>query len=116
MAAKQIGSGRARRAACAAPRCWPRRSSDDEAVELARVFTALGRPGSAAAAVPGRGGRTRCARCDLEEPLGKSQPTVCHHTKALADAGLITGEKRGRWVNCTVVPERLAAAACRPWR
>lgn len=36
--------------------------------------------------------------CDVAAPLGKSQPTVSHHTKALAEAGLITGEKRGRWV------------------
>jgi hypothetical protein len=27
----------------------------------------------------------------------------------LADAGLITKQKAGRWVTCTVVPERLAA-------
>jgi ArsR family transcriptional regulator len=45
--------------------------------------------------------------CDLEEPLGKAQPTISHHTKILADAGLITGEKLGRWVNWSVVPERL---------
>lgn len=36
--------------------------------------------------------------CNLEAPLGKSQPTVSHHTKVLADAGLIVGEKRGRWM------------------
>ena len=51
---------------------------------------------------------TACS-CDLEEPVGKSQPTVSHHLSVLADAGLITKEKVGRWVNCTVVPERLAA-------
>lgn len=45
--------------------------------------------------------------CDLQEPLGKSQPTVSHHTKILVDAGLITGEKRGRWVWWSIVPERL---------
>ena len=45
--------------------------------------------------------------CDLLQPLGKSQPTVSHHTKALAEAGLITGEKRGRWVYWSVVPERI---------
>ena len=44
--------------------------------------------------------------CDLLEPLGKSQPTVSHHTKILAEAGLITGDKRGRWVYWTVEPER----------
>ena len=47
--------------------------------------------------------------CDLQEPLGKSQPTVSHHTKALAEAGLIVGEKRGRWVYWRVVPERVEA-------
>jgi ArsR family transcriptional regulator len=47
-----------------------------------------------------------CA-CDLLEPLGKSQPTVSHHTKILTEAGLIVGEKRGRWVWWSVIPERL---------
>jgi ArsR family transcriptional regulator len=47
--------------------------------------------------------------CELTGPVGRSQPTVSHHTKILADAGLITGEKRGRWVYWQVVPERLAA-------
>jgi ArsR family transcriptional regulator, arsenate/arsenite/antimonite-responsive transcriptional repressor len=36
--------------------------------------------------------------CNLEGPLGKSQPTISHHTKVLADAGLIAGERRGRWM------------------
>jgi ArsR family transcriptional regulator len=47
--------------------------------------------------------------CDLLEPLGKAQPTVSHHTKTLADAGLIVGEKRGRWVYWRVVPARIEA-------
>lgn len=45
--------------------------------------------------------------CELTEPLGRSQPTVSHHLKILADAGLIAGEKRGRWVWYRAVPERL---------
>lgn len=49
-----------------------------------------------------------CA-CDLLQPLGKSQPTVSHHTKALAEAGLVVGDKRGRWVYWRVVPEQLEA-------
>jgi ArsR family transcriptional regulator len=48
--------------------------------------------------------------CNLEGPLERSQPTISHHTKILAEAGLIVGEKRGRWVWWRVVPERLAAA------
>ncbi len=39
---------------------------------------------------------------------GAVQPTVSHHTKVLAEAGLITGEKRGRWVWWSIVPERMA--------
>ena len=46
--------------------------------------------------------------CELVEPLGRSQPTISHHLKILADAGLIAGEKRGRWVWYRAVPERLA--------
>lgn len=50
---------------------------------------------------------TSCG-CDLEEPLGLTQPTVSHHLKILREAGLIEGEKQGRWVHYRVVPERLA--------
>jgi ArsR family transcriptional regulator, arsenate/arsenite/antimonite-responsive transcriptional repressor len=46
--------------------------------------------------------------CNLEGPLGKSQPTISHHTRVLAEAGLIAGERRGRWTWWSVVPERLA--------
>jgi len=45
--------------------------------------------------------------CALEEPLNKSQPTISHHTSILAAAGLIVGERRGRWMWWRVVPERL---------
>jgi ArsR family transcriptional regulator len=46
--------------------------------------------------------------CDLTEPLERSQPTISHHTKVLADAGLLVGEKRGRWVWWRVAPDALA--------
>jgi ArsR family transcriptional regulator, arsenate/arsenite/antimonite-responsive transcriptional repressor len=45
--------------------------------------------------------------CELVEPVGRSQPTVSHHLKILVDAGLIVGEKRGRWIWYRPVPERL---------
>jgi ArsR family transcriptional regulator len=47
-----------------------------------------------------------CA-CDLVEPVGKSQPTVSHHLKVLAEAGLVTSERRGRNVWYAVVPAAL---------
>jgi ArsR family transcriptional regulator, arsenate/arsenite/antimonite-responsive transcriptional repressor len=45
--------------------------------------------------------------CNLEAPLDKSQPTISHHTRILVQAGLITGERRGKWMWWHVVPERL---------
>ncbi len=41
--------------------------------------------------------RSLCS-CDLEEPIKKSQPTISHHTKVLAEAGIIRAEKKGKWV------------------
>ncbi|MFZ0172267.1 MAG: metalloregulator ArsR/SmtB family transcription factor [Acidimicrobiales bacterium] len=78
-----------------------------DAAELASVLAALGDPVrlrllSLVAA------QEEVCSCHLEEPLERSQPTVSHHTKVLAEAGLIVGERRGRWMWWRVVPERLA--------
>jgi ArsR family transcriptional regulator len=80
--------------------------SDAHAEELAKAFAALADPVRLRLFSMIAAAGTACS-CNLVEPLGKSQPTISHHTKVLADAGLITGEKLGRWVNWTVVPERL---------
>jgi len=49
--------------------------------------------------------------CDLEAYLELTQPTVSHHMKQLVDAGLVTGERRGRWVYYELVPEALRELA-----
>ena len=46
--------------------------------------------------------------CDFVGPLGKSQPTVSHHLKILSEAGLIEGERRGKWVWYSLNRVRLA--------
>lgn len=79
---------------------------DEGAADLAAAFAALGDPVRLRLLSMIASAGTACS-CDMTEPLGKSQPTISHHTKVLADAGLITGEKVGRWVNWSVVPERL---------
>lgn len=38
-----------------------------------------------------------CA-CTFTEPVKRSQPTVSHHLKVLAEAGLVSTERRGRWI------------------
>jgi ArsR family transcriptional regulator len=49
---------------------------------------------------------TACA-CHLPAALGVSQPTLSFHLRKLHDAGLVTREKRGRWVHWTVRSEAL---------
>ena len=81
--------------------------AESDAVELAHVFAALADPVRLRLlSLVAEAGEV-CS-CDLEGPLGKSQPTISHHTKALADAGLIVGEKRGRWMWWRIEPEQIA--------
>lgn len=49
--------------------------------------------------------------CNLVEPIGLSQPTISHHLKKLAEAGLVVAERRGVWTYYRVVPDALAALA-----
>ena len=80
--------------------------ADAPAVELAKAFAALADPVRLRlfSMIASAG---TCCSCDLIEPIGKSQPTVSHHTKVLAEAGLITGAKVGRWMNWSVAPRKV---------
>ena len=40
----------------------------------------------------------RVCACDLQGPLGLSQPAVSHHLKILVQAGLVLTEKSGKYV------------------
>lgn len=80
---------------------------EEDARGLATAFAALADPVrlrivNCIAGQPGG----ECCGCDLTEPLGRSQPTISHHLKVLTEAGLVQGEKRGRWVWYALVPER----------
>jgi len=109
-------SGRAAldvRAAAVSDACCPSVLSSPldapEASELATGFTALADPvrlqvlSILATATAGE-----VCVCDFVEPLGKSQPTVSHHLKVLAGAGLVHGERRGKWVYYSLDRDRLA--------
>lgn len=47
--------------------------------------------------------------CDLEGPLGLSQPTISHHLRVLTEAGLIIKERRGQWVYARLSAETWAS-------
>ncbi len=81
---------------------------DDAAADLAGAFAALSDPVRLKLFNLVATAGEACA-CDLLAPLGRSQPTVSHHARVLAEAGFIAGEKRGRWVWWSIVGDRLAA-------
>lgn len=84
--------------------------SEDEARDVAVIFHALSDPVRLRIFSIIAAEREVCS-CNLEVPVGKSQPTVSHHTRVLVGAGLIAGQKRGRWTYWHVVPERLELVA-----
>jgi ArsR family transcriptional regulator len=81
-----------------------------DADELAKGFAALGDPvrlrvlSMLAAADEGE-----VCVCNFVEPLGRSQPTISHHLRVLSEAGLVHGERRGKWVWYSLDRFRLAA-------
>jgi ArsR family transcriptional regulator, arsenate/arsenite/antimonite-responsive transcriptional repressor len=80
-----------------------------EAEGLALGFSALGDPVrlrvlSMLAAAP----RGEICVCDFIEPLGKSQGTISHHLRILSAAGLVHGDRRGKWVWYSLDRDRLA--------
>ncbi len=102
----------ARQTTVAAPNdcCVPVTASplgDAEALALADTYAALADPVrlKLLSLIAATG---ELCSCEILEPLAKSQPTVSHHTKILAEAGLIVGDKRGRWVYWSVPPAQVA--------
>ena len=81
---------------------------EKDATKLATVFAALSDPVRLRllSIVTAEG---EVCSCNLEGPLAKSQPTISHHTKVLAEAGLIVGEKSGRWMWWRAEPAALEA-------
>ena len=83
--------------------------AEDDASELARGMAALADPVrlrlvSLLAAAPAG----EVCVCDVVGPLGRSQPTISHHLKVLGEAGLVRGDRRGKWVWYSLDAGRLA--------
>ena len=74
------------------------------AERLAHVFKALGDPTRVRllSLIAAADGGEACI-CDLTAPVALSQPTISHHMKLLADAGLVTREQRGKWAYYRVI-------------
>lgn len=81
--------------------------SASEAKDLANAFGALADPIRLRLLAIVVAQDETCS-CHLEGPLQRSQPTISHHTRVLSEAGLIIGEKRGRWMYWRANAERIA--------
>ena len=79
----------------------------EEAESLAKLLKAVADPARLQLLALIRSSAERCA-CDLNEPVGLSQPTVSHHLKVLTEAGLITREQRGQWAWFRANEQRIA--------
>ena len=71
--------------------------SDEEAAATAELFKALSDPARVRIVNLIATSAVAVCACELETPLGLSQPTVSHHLKKLTEAGLLEREQRGRW-------------------
>jgi ArsR family transcriptional regulator len=82
--------------------------TEDQSVELARVFKALGDPVRLRllSLIASHAGGEACV-CDLTDAFNLTGPTISHHLKVLREAGIIDGERRGTWVYYRVLPAML---------
>ncbi|MGW1876755.1 ArsR/SmtB family transcription factor [Streptomyces sp. NPDC001975] len=105
--------------------------NEAQAVDLAKVFKALGDPvrlrllsmiasrgESGESGESGEVGRVgEVCVCELTPAFDLSQPTISHHLKLLRQAGLIDCQRRGTWVYYWALPgalDRLAAFLTTP--
>ncbi|GAA3436273.1 ArsR/SmtB family transcription factor [Kutzneria kofuensis] len=82
--------------------------TEDQSVELARVFKALGDPVRLRllSLIASHAGGEACV-CDLTDAFDLTGPTISHHLKVLREAGIIDGERRGTWIYYRVLPTTL---------
>jgi ArsR family transcriptional regulator len=86
--------------------------SAGQAVELSRLFKAMGDPVRLrlVSLIASHEGGEACV-CDLTDVFDLTGPTISHHLKVLREAGLICGERRGTWIYYRVRPDALRRLA-----
>jgi ArsR family transcriptional regulator len=79
--------------------------SDDEAIELERVFKALADRHRVKILnkLLAAGGEAVCV-CEFQDMLALKQPNVSYHLKQLLNAGIIVREKRGAYAYFSLAP------------
>jgi len=82
--------------------------SDDEAAATAALFKALADPARVRIVNMLATADEGVCVCDLVPHLGLSQPTVSHHLRKLAEAGLLERRQQGTWAFYSLDRDALA--------
>jgi ArsR family transcriptional regulator len=92
---------------CCAPLTQPR-STEKQRKEWAELFAALSdQTRLAILEILTQSPEAVCV-CDIVETFPNlQQPTISHHLKTLRQAGLVEGNRRGKWVYYSVIPQKL---------
>jgi ArsR family transcriptional regulator len=93
--------------ACCTPLDAPT-MSHDEAEATAALFKALADPARVRIVNMLATADEDVCVCDLTPQLGLAQPTVSHHLRKLADAGLLRRRRQGTWAYYSLDREALA--------
>jgi ArsR family transcriptional regulator len=91
---------------CCAPLAEPR-LSDSDALELERLFRALGDRHRVKIVNLLAGADEAVCVCEIVPALELSQSTVSYHLKQLADAGIVVRERRGTFAYYEIAPGAL---------
>lgn len=91
--------------ACCAPLARTTLNSE-QAKQIADVFAALSDPNRLAIVNLLAESEGEVCVCDITSSFKLGQPTISHHLRILKEAGLVTADKRGKWVYYSLVKGR----------
>ncbi len=89
--------------------CTPTNSPSinrEQAESAATLFAALAEPSRLSILNLLAASQEDVCVCDITESFKLGQPTISHHLRILKEAGLVTGDKRGKWVYYSVVKSK----------
>ena len=77
--------------------------NNEQAEKIAKVFASLSDPNRLAIVNLLAESQGEVCVCDITDSFKLGQPTISHHLRILKEAGLVTADKRGKWVYYSLV-------------
>jgi ArsR family transcriptional regulator len=92
---------------CCTPLYQPQ-ISREQAESAAILFAALADPTRLSILNMLAASHAEVCVCDITGSFQLGQPTISHHLRILKEAGLVSGDKRGKWVYYSLVSAKVA--------